>query len=167
MNRILLGQKYDGEHIKDDDHMTPKHVWEDIREFIPTDKIIWEAFYGDGRSGEDLRGMGYDVIHEPIDFFKEDRGDIIVSNPPFSLSKQIMVRLLELDKPFILLLPSSKINYQYMRTFKNKLQIIIPRKRIHFIKLDEDGEPVQTKGCHFDCFYYCYKMELEKDLIFI
>jgi len=167
MNRIILNENYKQAHIKDDDYMTPKHAWEDIREFIPTDKIIWEAFYGDGQSGNDLREMGYDVVHEPIDFFQEDRGEVIVTNPPFSLAKQIMSRLLELDKPFILLMPSSKINYQYMRIFKNKLQIIIPRKRIHFIKPNKDGEPVQTKGCHFDCFYYCYKIGLPNDIVWL
>ncbi len=167
MNRIILNEKYQEVHIKDDDYMTPTHAWEDIREFIPSDKIIWEAFYGDGQSGQDLRDMGYDVIHQDIDFFKEDRGEVIVTNPPFSLVKKIMPRLLELDKPFIMLMPSSKINTQYMRLFKNKLQIIIPPKRIHFIKINENGERIQTKGCHFDCFYYCYKIGLEKDMMWL
>ena len=36
-----------------------------------------------------------------------------------------MYRLKELDKPFILILPTQKINSQYMRnTFKDKLQIM-------------------------------------------
>ena len=29
---------------KHDDYMTPKSAWEDIKKYIPTDKIIWEAF---------------------------------------------------------------------------------------------------------------------------
>ena len=33
--------------IKHDDYMTPKHAWEAIQEYIPKNKIIWEAFYGD------------------------------------------------------------------------------------------------------------------------
>ena len=37
--------------IKHDDYMTPKHAWEDIKQYIPKDKVIWEAFYGDGESG--------------------------------------------------------------------------------------------------------------------
>ena len=152
---------------KHDDYMTPKHAWEAIKEFSPKDKIIWEAFYGNGQAGIDLREMGYDVIHEHIDFFKEDRGEIIISNPPFSLVKDIMPRLQELDKPFILLMPSSKINTSYMRGFKGKLQIIIPRRRIHFIKQDADGTLTATKGCNFDCFYYCYKIGLENDIIWL
>ena len=152
--------------LKHDDYMTPKYAWENIKEFIPQDKIIWEPFYGDGKSGDDLRSLGFEVIHEPIDFFENNLGDIIVSNPPFSISKQIMERLKELDKPFILIMPSSKINTSYFRNFfddDKKLQIIIPRTRIQFIK---NGNEINNK-CNFDCFYYCYKINLDKDITWL
>ena len=153
--------------IKHDDYMTPKYAWENIQQYIPKDKVIWEAFYGDGTSGNHLEELGLDVIHKEVDFFEENLGDIIVSNPPFSLAKQIMPRLKELDKPFILIMPSSKINTQYFReNYKNtdsQLQIIIPRKRIQIIK---NGNELQNK-CNFDCFYYCYKMNLEKDITWL
>lgn len=155
--------------IKHDDYMTPKYAWENIKKYIPTDKVIWEAFYGDGASGRYLEEMGFNVIHEPVDFFENDLGEVIISNPPFSLSKDIMERLLVLDKPFILLFPSSKINTQAFRQWKNKkLQIIIPRKRIHFIKKVNGEIPKNFKsGCNFDCFYYCYKMDLPSDIIWL
>ena len=155
--------------IKHDDYMTPKYAWENIKQFIPKDKIIWEAFYGDGKSGDFLTELGYEVIHEEVDFFENDLGDIIVSNPPFSQSKEVMARMLELDKPFILILPSSKINTSYMRSWKDKgLQIIIPRKRIHFTKLVDGVIPDNWKNaCNFDCFYYCYKIGLSKDIIWL
>ena len=38
---------------KHDDYMTPKSAWENIKQYIPKDKVIWEAFYGDGQSGRD------------------------------------------------------------------------------------------------------------------
>jgi hypothetical protein len=149
---------------KHDDYMTPRSAWEAIKDYIPQDKIIWEPFYGDGKSGQDLTDMGFNVIHEPIDFFDNNLGDIIVSNPPFSLSKQIMNRLYEIDKPFILIFPSSKINTQYFRQWREKgIQIIIPRKRIQFIK---NGNELQNK-CNFDCFYYCYKMNLPRDIVWL
>ena len=155
--------------IEHDDYMTPKYAWENIQQFIPKDKVIWESFYGDGKSGTFLQELGFDVIHEPIDFFEEDRGDIIISNPPFSKSKQVMSRLYELDKPFIIIFPSSKINTSYMRQWKDSnLQIIIPRKRIHFVKLVDGVKPENYKSsCNFDCFYYCYKMNLEKDITWL
>jgi len=156
--------------LKHDDYMTPKHAWENIKQYIPKDKKIWEAFYGDGESGKYLTELGFDTIHQPVDFFENDLGEVIVSNPPFSKSKEVMKRLAELDKPFILIMPSSKINTSYMRnTFMNKgLQIIIPPKRIHFTKL-VDGKPVEgwKNACNFDCFYYCYKIGLEKDIVWL
>tara|TARA_R110002126_G_scaffold163426_1_gene311319 strand:+ start:71 stop:568 length:498 start_codon:yes stop_codon:yes gene_type:complete len=155
--------------IKHDDYMTPKYAWENIKQFIPKDKIIWEAFYGDGKSGDFLTELGYEVIHEEVDFFENDLGDIIVSNPPFSHSKEVMARMLILDKPFIMILPSSKINTSYFRSWKDKgLQIIIPRKRIHFSKLVDGVIPDNWKNaCNFDCFYYTYKMNLPKDIIWL
>ena len=155
--------------MKHDDYMTPKYAWENIEQFIPKDKVIWEAFYGDGNSGDYLKELGFNVIHEEVDFFDNDLGDIIVSNPPFSQSKEVMARLKELDKPFIIIMPSSKINTSYMRnTFKDKLQIIIPHKRIHFIKLVNGVVPDKWKNaCYFDCFYYCYKMNLPNDITWL
>ena len=71
--------------IEYDDYMTPKYVWEWIIDYIPKNKIIWECFYGDGNSGDFLKELGFDIIHEPIDFFNNDRGDVIVSNPSFTM----------------------------------------------------------------------------------
>ena len=156
--------------VKHDDYMTPKYAWEWIKDFIPKDKQIWEAFYGDGESGRYLTDLGFNVIHEEIDFFTNNVGDIIVSNPPFSQKKEIFTRLIELDKPFIMICPSSAINTKYIRNlFKfNNLQIIIPHKRINFTKL-VNGKIPDNWGdrCNFDCFYYCWKMNLPKDIIWL
>ena len=144
--------------------MTPKYAWENIQHYIPKDKVIWEAFYGDGKSGEYLTELGFNVIHNDNDFFESNEGDIIVSNPPFSDKNKTMNRLKELDKPFIILLPQPAINTTSIRElFKDELQIIIPRKRIQFIK---NGNELQNK-CNFDCFYYCYKMNLQRDIIWL
>jgi len=154
---------------KHDDYMTPKHAWEDIKDYIPKKKI-WEPFYGNGNSGTYLTELGFDVIHQDIDFFENNLGEVIVSNPPFSDTKNIMKRLAELDKPFILIMPSSKINTSYFRdNFKGKkVQIIIPRKRIHFDKLINGEKPKDYKSsCNFDCFYYCYKIGLENDITWL
>jgi len=158
--------------MKHDDYMTPRSAWENIKQYIPKDKVIWEAFYGDGKSGEFLTELGFNVIHEEIDFFEEDRGDIIVSNPPFSKSKEVMMRLKELNKPFVILLPAFKICTQYIRSlFANDpspLQLIVPRSRIHFLKQVDGVVPDGWKNsCNFDCFYYCWKMDLPRDIVWL
>jgi len=154
---------------KYDDWMTPDSAWDNIKQYIPADKVIWEAFYGNGASGSHLKDMGFNVIHEPIDFFENDRGEIVVSNPPFSKVPQILQRLVELDKPFIMIMPCSKINTQYFRKlFKNEIQIIIPPKRIHFEKKVDGQTPEGWKNaCNFDCFYYCWKIGLPKDIVWL
>lgn len=156
--------------LKHDDYMTPKSAWENISGFIPKDKVIWEAFYGDGNSGDYLRELGCrEVIHEPIDFFENNKGEIIVSNPPFSKKKEVVTRLKELEKPFIVIMPGNTINTSYMRNlYKDDLQIIIPPKRIHFIKKIDGQVPEGWKNaCYFDCLYYCYKMNLPRDIVWL
>lgn len=157
--------------LRPDDYMTPKTAWENINHLIPKDKVIWEAFYGDGKSGEYFKELGHKVIHEPIDFFENDLGDIVVSNPPYSKTPKIMERLKSLEKPFILILPCSKLTTQYMRRIfsgDNELQIIIPRNRIHFIK-HVNNKPVDgwKDSCYFDCFYYCYKIGLPNSITWL
>lgn len=150
-----------------DDYMTPKSAWESILPYIPSDKIVWEAFYGNGMSGKYLKELGLQVIHEHIDFFEHDLGDLVVSNPPFSLKKEVLTRLVALDKPFILLMPAATILTTYARELLgNSLQIIIPRKRIQFYKL-ESGQLTLNGKCNFDCYYYCYKMGLPRDIVYL
>ena len=158
---------------KHDDYMTPQSAWESISHIIPKDKVIWEPFFGDGQSGEHLRALGCkEVIHEDMDFYENDLGEVIISNPPFSDAKRIMKRLKELGKPFILIMPCSKLTTQYIRgDFKDaedKLQIIIPQKRIQFLKM-EGGLVLekQENSCNFDCFYYCWKIGLERDIVWL
>jgi hypothetical protein len=149
--------------------MTPRYAWDAIQHIIPKDKIIWEAFYGNGQSQRYLQDLGFNVVGgKGEDFFKHNKGDIVVSNPPFSLIPSILEHLVLLDKPFILIMPSPKIVTQYFSKLfsTRKIQIVIPRKRIQFEKI-VNGEKVESNKCNFDCFYYCYKMNLEKDIIWL
>lgn len=156
--------------IKHDDYMTPKSAWENIKDYIPKNKVIWEPFYGDGASGKHLTELGFNVIHKPIDFFTNDKGQVSVSNPPFSMKKEVLIQLKKNNKPFIMIMPSSAINTLYVRQLfadcDDKLQILIPRKRIQFEKI-VDGVKVQSNRCNFDCFYYCWKLNLARDIIWL
>jgi methylase of polypeptide subunit release factors len=41
------------------------------------------------------QSSGFTTIHEDIDFFENNKGDIIVSNPPFSKVKEVLTRVEE------------------------------------------------------------------------
>ena len=151
----------------DDEYNTSREMWESISQFIPKDKTIWEAFLLNNytsKSMDYLTELGHDVVGSPeIDFFTSNLGDIIVSNPPYSIKKRIFERLAELDKPFIMILPVSTITKQFVKKIhREKLQIIVPDKRMQFLK----GED-QLKRCYFDTMYLCYKINLERDITFI
>jgi len=143
-------------------------MWNMINHLIPKDKVLWEAFLKDNWSSKSaitLREMGFNVVGDPtMDFFdKPPEYDIIVSNPPYSIKKKIFERLAVLDKPFILIVPISTITKQYVKVLeRDKLQMIIPSKRMQFEKAG-----VELSRCWFDTCFLCYKINLERDITFI
>ena len=151
---------------KDDEYNTPPEAWINIKEYIPK-KVLWEAFMLNNETSismTTLHEMGFEVVGDnEDDFFETNKGEVIVSNPPFSIKGKVLKRLYELDKPFIVILPISTLSQiQFKKYFADKIQIIIPKKRIQFMKGKE-----QLKGSWFDAIYYCYKCDLEKDIIFL
>ena len=150
---------------QDDDYMTPKPVLESIQHLIPKDKVIWESFYGNGDSGKYLKELGFKVESHDVDFFDDQKFnyDIIISNPAYSIKAKVFKRLSEIDKPFMMLVPVSTMTKQYLKKyFKDKIQIVIPEKRIQFIK-----NGVQNKRCYFDTIWVCYKMGFRNDILFL
>jgi len=104
------------------------------------------------------------------DFFAcSPKGDIVVSNPPFSKAKEVLQRLVEMNRPFILILPCAKITTKYVRdSFEDTicdLKLLVPKKRINF---DKPGLS-KSNSC-FDCFYWCWKvpgMEALPNIVFV
>ena len=150
-----------------DNYATDFKVWDTIKEFIPLDKKIYAPFYCDGKQKEYFKQLlNIDIIHEDTDFFTNTFDyDIIIDNPPFSKMKDICIRLKEIDKPFILVAFSKVILLKwFQKLFKDHLQVIIPFTRPTFTHLTN---PKKGYTPPFGVQYYCYKMNLEKDLTFI
>mgnify|MGYP003653465809 FL=1 len=163
MNNTLSKLKINNEYY------TPRWVWDCLKQYIPTNKIIWEAFCCDDpnskKSAEYLKKIGFDVICNGEDFFDNDYGDIVVSNPPFSKKKEILERLFNMKKPFMLILPNIVLNTLYfikMAKENDELQIIILPKRVDFIKSDKS----KSKAT-FHTLVICYKINLSDRIIFI
>lgn len=149
-----------------DDYTTPKYVWEQIKQFIPDDSIIWESAYCDGTSGSHFEELGFNVIHENKDYFnwEPDNYTIQITNPPYSIKQKWIKRALELGKPWILLMSENVLGTKYLKELTNEqIQIILPKRRINFNKII-DGIHVKNNSCSFNCYYYCYGLKLPKDI---
>ena len=157
------------------DYYTPKSAWEKINHLIPKDKVIWEACMLNSnlsKSPEYLTELKNKVIHNTEwDILKENpKCDLIITNPPFEtkIKIQILKRLVELDKPFIIIMNSMNTFANYFTEILNTefIQIITPRGKINFDKL-VDNEIVKTKNCSFYCVYVAYKMNLKSKDLFV
>lgn len=156
---------------KDNDFITPKSAWEDIIKYIPKDKEISMPFFCEGSCANDMKALGFNVIHQDEDFFKHDRGDCVIDNPPFEIKKNIIETLVERNKPFILILPVSTICYKYAKILGDDMQLLIPKKRIKFIHYDKTTQTKKADyekySASFDCLYVAWRMDLPKDIIFL
>lgn len=150
-----------------DNYATDKKGWEIISDYIPKDKTLWCPFYCDGNQKKYLNELGFEnVIHNDEDFFQSYyENTVVIDNPPFSKMKEICARLKQLEQPFILIGFSKVILMKwFQRLFKDHLQVIIPFTRPTFTHLIN---PKKGYTPPFGVQYYCYRMNLPKDLIFI
>ena len=157
---------------KCDDYSTPLYVWEMLLDYLELAKntIIYEPFYNDSKSKTYLGKLGYNnVIHENEDFFEnydKYEYDIIISNPPYSIKQNILKVLYKIDKPFVLIVPTSIISKLYVKNiFKDdidKVQYIIPSRRLQY-----EVNGYNQKRTPFDTLFFCYKLELKRDIVYL
>ena len=154
---------------KGDECYTPYYAVTPILKYLPKNKKIWcpfdeewSAFY------QTLKRKGYTVIRSALsegkDFFtyEPDDYDIIVSNPPFSKKDQVIERLYELGKPFMILLPLNTLQgKRRYKSFRKGIQILAFDKGINY---HTNSMEHYTKGNHFASAYYCRDV-LPRDLI--
>lgn len=154
-----------------DDFFTKEETFKQISQYIPKDKKIYMPFYSPYSKCNELLGnhINNEIIYEDKDFFNYKITDgIICDNPPFSIKQKILKKLFEDDTPFMLILPISSICYKYFRMFnKSNLQMIILNGRPKYNKCNSSGEIDNGKSSPtFDSAVFCYKIGLEKDIIF-
>lgn len=74
---------------------------------------------------------GYDILtHEPNEHY-----DAIITNPPFSIKNQVFERVIELNKPFALLMSATSIqsaSFINILSKSNDLKFILFDKRISY-----------------------------------
>jgi len=145
-----------------DEFYTPDNVSSLILPYLPKGKVIWEYAWGLGHMARYLQSQGYTVLGDPdLDFLKEYvEADLNVSNPPFSKKDEFLRRAYDIGKPFAMLLPADALIglERYPLFAKHGLQLLIPNKRINFIR-------VGGSSANFNTFWLCWKL-LPQDIIF-
>ena len=152
-----------------DDFYTRKKTWAELKPFIDQDKIIYEfcLLNSNEQSKKYLEELGYKVIgNKNIDFLEynkeEEDCDILLSNIPFStdIKLKMLKKLVELDKPFIIILNSLNLYTKYFKEiFKDKdIYFIYPTYKIHYDKY-ENGKLQTTKNkTSFYSIFVTYKV---------
>lgn len=143
-----------------DEYYTPDWVWCELQPYLSPQSVLWEPFPGNGQSVRCLRGMGYTVHSENKDFFtcSSDLSKVIVTNPPFSRIREILVRLVSWKQPFFMVMPMSRLNVKYFREIMSPdmehFKLLIPSRRIDF------DRPANTVSrCPFECGIYAYRID--------
>ncbi len=165
---------------KYDDYYTTEETWRLIDHIIPKDKTIWEACMlnaSKSKSPEIIKNIvGHDKVYfnTELDILEGSIGsDMIITNIPFetNIKKQILARLVELDRPFIIIMNSLNMYSKYMRQIFGEnikhLQIITPSKKIHYAKLLENGDFDYKKKTSFYSVFVAYKMNLSTEQLWI
>lgn len=134
----------------DDEYMTPMYCLRDMLSYtkIGKEETLWEPFHGDGGSGAKMKKLGYKVIEcKDQDFFTtpppEDRSIIMVTNPPFSIKKEVLDHIINVQQwdRFAILIPAVTVHTRYFHKILEKrgddmpvISLLFPHARIQFIK---------------------------------
>ena len=182
----MANLKYSSTFTIHNDYYTPKSAWANIVHLVPSDMVVYEAFLlnSNEQSKVYLTELGYTVIGDrTIDYLKDalpkESYDIVISNPPFeriksfnkrhtNLKYRCIKKLIDTDKPFIILLNATNLNSKWFaELFEDKdIQFIFPKKKIDYDKYEEGGHvKIQQKkwGCSFMSVYVTYKI-IERNL---
>jgi hypothetical protein len=98
--------------------------------------------------------MGTDFLTSNRDDF-----DCIITNPPFSLKDKWLQKCYSYEKPFALLLPITALEGKFRHKLYKKygIQVILFDGRVQYRK---------NIGCWFASAWFCYKLNLPKDINF-
>lgn len=155
-----------------DECYTPENAILPLLPYLKKEQMIWDCAFGSGQLAEHFNKHGFNVVGvKDYDFLKEGSDkianfDIIITNPPYSIKDKFLERAFQIGKPFAFLLPLTTLEgIKRGKMFSdNEIQILIPNRRFNFA----NPEGRKTKGsCWFATAWFCYKMNLPKQLNFV
>jgi len=155
------------EGSKGNDVFTPEIAIKPLIPFLKKEWLIWDCAFGSGRLKKHFEKFEFNVIgFKNLDFLKDkiiNEANVIVTNPPYQFKDQFLKRAFEIGKPFAFLLPLTTLEgIKRGKMFKdNEIQMIIPNRRINF------EIPSGKKSAWFATAWFCWKLNLPKDLNFV
>jgi hypothetical protein len=152
-----------------DEFGTPKEAIIPLLPYVKKEWRIWECAWGKGSLAKHFEKKGFEVCgSKGVDFLKipmplEDF-DCIITNPPYSMKEQFLQKCYEYGKPFALLMPLTALEGKKRGELfgKHGIQLIIPNRRYNF-----DTPSGKGSGSWFATAWFCWKMDLPKDLMFV
>jgi len=147
-----------------DEIYTPSYAINPLLPYINKEWTIWECAWGKGVLAKHFEEKGFKVIGDNNSFFEDIKDcDCIITNPPYSLKYEFLKRCYDIGKPFALLLPLTALKGMKRGELyrKHGIKLIIPNRRINFIT------PNGGKSSWFQTAWFCYKLNLPKELNFV
>ena len=133
---------------------------------------IWDPFYMNGKAGEYMKQVfGCKIIHEdrlisltPFEIPEfAVKANLIITNPPFSKSKEVLKWLISLKKPFMALLPDAVATNSGTNDLiaDNRVQLLRVQGRIAF----ENDRGILGKSGSRNTQWYCFGLSLPAELV--
>ena len=146
---------------KNDEYYTPSYAVYPIAKHLEPNSTIWCPFDKENSQYvQVLKKEGFNVIYGHIetgqDFFAVDipKCDYIISNPPYSLKKEVFERLYSTGIPFAMLINFQGIfdHKERFEMFKsNGVEMLWLSPRVNYIKLNDS----KASGVPFQSGYLC------------
>ena len=156
---------------KNDEYYTPSYAVYPIIKYLKQGSTVWCPFdKEESNFVQVLTKEGFNVIYGHIetgqDFFKVDvpKCDYIISNPPYSLKGEVFKRLIEIGKPYAMLINFQGIfdNKNRFEMFKNnRTEMLWLSPRVNYIKQGD----YKASGVPYQSGYLCSGI-FEKQLNF-
>lgn len=158
---------------KNDEWQTLKYAILPLIKYLkPNSTILCPFDKNESNFVKVFKEYNFNVIYRHIDlnqdffdldqnFIIENKVDYIISNPPFSIRKQIIIKLLELNVAFAMLLPLVSIALQPFKNNIEHIQLLIFNKRIKF----KNNDNLICKNPPSETAYIC-KNILPKQIVY-
>jgi len=150
-----------------DNCQTPAYALDPILPYLNRDWTWWEPAEGKGNIATTMRQNGYTCwgtdIETGYDYFDycPSGWDASITNPPYGLKFQWLKRIIELGKPFALLVPVEMIGAKTAQDFLKTIpfEIMLLNRRVNFVM---PIKGLNGAGAQFPVMWLCSGILPEK-----